>query len=96
MSKKDAYLEKLHAKLDEWNAEIDKLKAKLDAAGAEKRVEYQEQIQNLKQKQKEVEQKMATIRSAGGDAWEDLKKGVESAWDAMESAMKAAKSRFNK
>ncbi len=33
MTDKDAYVQKLHAKLDEWNAEIDKLKAKADKAG---------------------------------------------------------------
>lgn len=32
MTSKDAYVEKLHAKLDEWSADIDKLKAKADAA----------------------------------------------------------------
>ena len=41
MTDKDAYVQKLHAKLDEWNAEIDKLKAKADKAEADSRVEYQ-------------------------------------------------------
>ena len=39
-SQKDQYVQKLHAKLDEWNAEIDKLKAKADKTSAESRVEY--------------------------------------------------------
>ena len=61
MSKKDAYVQKLHAKLDEWNAEIDKLKAKLDAAKADKRAQYQAQIEDLKEKRKTVEQKAEKI-----------------------------------
>jgi hypothetical protein len=32
MPGKDAYVQKLHAKLDKWNAEIDKLKAKANTA----------------------------------------------------------------
>jgi uncharacterized coiled-coil DUF342 family protein len=84
----------MHAKLDEWNAEIDRLKAKLDGAKAEKRIEYREDIENLKAKQKEVEEKIDTLRDAGDDAWEDLKKGVEDAWQSMESAVNAAKNRF--
>ena len=32
MTSKDAYVEKLPAKLDEWSADIDKLKAKADAS----------------------------------------------------------------
>jgi uncharacterized coiled-coil DUF342 family protein len=94
MSNRDAYVEKMHAKLDEWNAEIDRLKAKLDGAKAEKRIEYREDIENLKAKQKEVEEKIDTLRDAGDDAWEDLKKGVEDAWQSMESAVNAAKNRF--
>mgnify|MGYP000238813108 CR=1 FL=1 len=94
MSNRDAYVEKMHAKLDELNAEIDRLKAKLDGAKAEKRIEYQEDIENLKAKQKEVEEKIDTLRDAGDDAWEDIKKGVEDAWQSMESAVNAAKNRF--
>jgi cell division protein FtsB len=30
MDDKDAYVQKLHKRIDEWNAEIDKLKAKAD------------------------------------------------------------------
>jgi hypothetical protein len=37
---------------------------------------------------------MEKLRDAGGDAWEDLKKGVESAWQSMENAVQAAKARF--
>ena len=32
MENKDAYIQKLSARLDEWNAEIDKLRAKADKA----------------------------------------------------------------
>ena len=91
MSSKDAYVQKLHAKLDEWNAEIDKLKAKADKAEAEKRVEYHQQIANLQEKRKDAERKVAEVREA---AWEDLKSGVQGAWESMESAIKSARFRF--
>jgi hypothetical protein len=39
-------------------------------------------------------EKMAEFRSASDDAWRDLRAGMESAWEAMGSAMKAASSRF--
>jgi uncharacterized coiled-coil DUF342 family protein len=94
MTRKDEYVQKLHAKLDEWSAEIDKLKAKADKAGAESRIEYQNQIKNLQQKRREAEKKADELRSAGEGAWEDLKVGVQLAWDSMEEAVKSARSKF--
>jgi len=94
MASKDEYVQKLHAKLDVWNAEIDKLKAKAEKAQAESRVEHQEQIKNLQQKLWEAEKKVAELRNAGEGAWEDLKAGVQLAWDSMEEAVKSARSKF--
>jgi uncharacterized coiled-coil DUF342 family protein len=94
MTDKDAYVQKLHAKLDEWNAEIDKLKAKADNAEAEFRIEYEKEIENLRKRRKEAEIKLTEVRQAGEGAWEDLKSGVQNAWDSMEKALKSAQSRL--
>ena len=94
MPDKDAYVQKLHARLDEWNAEIDRLKAKVDKAEAEARLEYQKEVEILQQRSQEVEKKLAEVRQAGEGAWEDLKSGIQSAWDSMEEALKSARSRF--
>ena len=94
MADKDAYVKKMHAKLDEWNAEIDKLKAKADQAEAESRIEYQNRIEDLRDKRKEAEKKMSQVKEAGEGAWEDLKSGVQNAWDAMDKAVKSARSKF--
>jgi len=94
MAEKDAYVQKMQAKLDEWNAEIDKLKAKAAQAEADSRIEYQKQIQDLQERRQGAENKLAQVRQAGEGAWQDLKTGAQSAWDAMEDALKSARSRF--
>jgi len=94
MEDKDVYIKKMHARLDEWNAEIDKLRAKADKAKAESRIEYQNQIESLRQSRDEAGKKIAELREAGEGAWEDLKSGVQGAWDAMEQAVKSARTRF--
>lgn len=93
MKDKDAYIQKLHARLDEWNADIDRLKAKADKIEAESRLEYQKQIKNLRNKHRKAEQSLAKVREAGEDAWKDLRSGLQVAWDAMEEAIKSARSR---
>jgi len=92
--KRDAYVQKLKAKMDEWNAEIDKIEAKADQAEAESKIEYEKQLEDLRAKRKDVEDKMAELQQAGDGAWEDLKAGIESAWDSLGNALKSAASRF--
>ena len=94
MNMKEAYEQKLQAKLDEWGAEIDKLKAKADNAEADAQLEYYKRIEELRTMQESATNKLAELRDAGDDAWEDLKAGIESAWDSLGSALKSASSRF--
>ena len=94
MSKKEAYEKKLEAQLDEWNAKIDVLKAKAERAGAEAKVDYEETIEDLKQKRSAAKSKLQDLRQAGDDAWEDIKSGVEQAWDEFGNAVKQATDRF--
>ncbi len=92
--KRDAYVQKMKAKMDEWNAEIDKLKAKADQAGAESKIQYEKQLEDLRAKRKDIEDKMAELQQAGDGAWEDLKTGIDSAWDSLGNAVKSAASKF--
>lgn len=94
MKNKEAYIQKLHAKINEWNADIDKLKAKADQVEADSKIEYQKQMQALKGKRDEIEKKVSEISRSGENAWEDLKAGVDLAWEAMSEAIKSATSRF--
>ena len=94
MKNKEAYFQKLHAKMDEWNADIDKLKAKADQFEAESRIEYQKQIEALKNQQDEIRKKLSELSRSGEGAIDDLKTGIDLAWEAMNEAIKSATSRF--
>jgi uncharacterized protein YhaN len=94
MSMKESYQQKLQAQLDEWGAEIDKLKAKADKAEADAKLEYYEQIEDMRVKQETAKDKLAELTAASDDAWEDLKAGVEGAWLALGDAVGNATSRF--
>lgn len=94
MSTKDEYVRKMHSKLDHLNAEIDALAAKADQAKAESRAEYHKQIESLRSKRDHARERMDTLQQSGEGAWEDLKSGVETAWDAVGEAMNSARSRF--
>jgi uncharacterized coiled-coil DUF342 family protein len=77
MEEKQAYQEKMQAQLKDWAAKIDALIAKAEKAGAEKKVEYQEQIQKLQAKKKDAEIKLQELRTAGEETWGDIKVALE-------------------
>ncbi|MFP3983250.1 MAG: coiled coil domain-containing protein [Desulfurivibrionaceae bacterium] len=91
---KGIYEEKLQAQLDEWKAEIDKLKAKADKAEADARIEYYKQIDELRARHEEASEKLADLKAASSDAWEDIRSGVENARVQLDNAMRNAASRF--
>jgi hypothetical protein len=94
MNRKQAYEERLRAELDEWTAKIDVLKAKADKAEAGAKLKYYETIEELQSKQVLARDKLRRLHEASGDAWIDLKKGVESAWSDLGDAVRSATSRF--
>lgn len=94
MSTKDEFVRKMHSQLDRWNAEIDALSARASAAEADARGEYQKQIDALRARRDEARDKLKSLEAAGENAWEDMKAGVELAWDAVSDAVRSAVSRF--
>ena len=94
MELKDAYQDKMNARLREWQAKIDALKARADQAEAEQKIQYYEEIESLRTKQQKVQQKLEELRSAGASAWEEVKAGVEAAWTDLEDAVQRAADKF--
>lgn len=94
MTDKKAYEKKQQARLDEWAAEIDKLKAKAERADAEAKIKLNEEIREAEAMQKKIEDKLAELRSSTGDAWTDIKRGVDEAAESLGSSLRAAASRF--
>ena len=91
---KEAYLEKLKAKVDEWNAQIDKLKAKAAQSKADAKIEIEKRVGDLETQRQAVENKIQQLVQASGPAWEDLKGGVQSAWNKLDEAVRSATEKF--
>jgi len=95
MNDKELYIQKLRAQMDEWNSDIAKLKAKAAGAKADVQIEMNKQIEALDHRMQEVGAKLSELADASEDAWDSVKKGVESAWGSLKSAFGDAASRFN-
>lgn len=94
MEEKTAYQDKYEAKLKEWKAKITQLEAKAEGAKADAKIEYQEQIKLLKEKEKAARSKLEEIKKSGSGAWKDLKSGLDTAGDELKSALDKAVSKF--
>ncbi len=94
MTMKDAYVQKIQARLNAWDSEIEGLRAKAIEANADARIAIEEQIVAVEQQQREAQQKLDELRQSNEDAWGDLKAGAESAWMSLEKAVESAAKRF--
>ena len=94
MSEKDAYERKLQAQLDKWSAEIDRLKAMAEGASADAHIRYHKEIEDLRQQKNAADNKLSELRRASGDAWKDMKSGLDEAWESLANSVKTASARF--
>lgn len=94
MSKKDEYLKKMEAQIDEWSLDIDRLKAHAEKAEAEVKIKYLEDVQQLRERQTAAKKKLSELHAAGEDAWDDVKTGIESSWAELKKGIESATSRF--
>ncbi|PTN13238.1 coiled coil domain-containing protein [Nitrosomonas aestuarii] len=94
MTDKEAYLQKMQAKLDEWDADINALKAKMSGASADAKIELNKQVESLESERNEMKQKYEELKSASGDAWKDMRDGMEAAWSRVADSFKKASDRF--
>lgn len=94
MSDKESYTERMEAHLKELATRIGELKVKADNAKVTARSEYQKQIEELRVKQKELRTKLDKMKGTSGEAWKDLKTGVEKAAQDLRDSLNQAISKF--
>jgi len=96
MSKRDEYVDKLKAQLDQWNTEVATWEAKAQKAQANARIEYDKQLKEVRRQRDQALEQMKKVQAATGDAWVDLVRGADEASARMREAFEKARSHFNK
>lgn len=90
MENRKEYIDKMAARLKEWDDEIIKLEEKVLAAKADVKAEYHKQLMELLNKKDAAQLKLKNIVDARDDAWQELKSGVELSWEILEDSIKNA------
>ena len=81
------YEGKMEARLKEFGAKLDELLAKGDAAKGQ----LSKKVDDLKQKHSELRQKLVSAKQASEGAWQELKPGLDRAWEDLGHAFNEVK-----
>lgn len=87
-------MEKLKAKLDEWNTEIDRLKAKAAESNVDLRNEIETRVADLHYRRQKVEDRMQQLREYGEKAQDDIVDSLQRAWEDFSDALKSVLARY--
>ena len=91
MNQRDAYVEKMKAKLDEWNADIEVLEAKARNARAEARARFEAQVRDMRKQRNDFEEKLQEVRHGGDAALDELRRGLDQAATTLGDSVKRAR-----
>ncbi len=94
MENKESYRKKMQEQLDLWKEEVKKLKKQAEIAGAEAMKNLPDQIKILEQKIKEGSARLKELVDTNEEAFEALREGFDSAWEALSSGVSEARSKF--
>jgi len=86
--------ERLEEQLKEWGVDLEKLKSRANKAKADARTEIDREVSTLRAKLNEAHKNLEELKTTGGAASMEMKKGIESAWAELKRAFDGAKARF--
>ncbi len=95
MYKKEAYQDKLRAQLDDFTSVIARLRVEAEKTQGEMRLNHMAEIEELRGYKKRAETYLDELQHAQGEAWKDMRSGLETARAEMGEALKRAWGRFN-
>lgn len=92
MEKRELYLEKINAQIEQYGAKLSGMRAKAAEVNADMKLEYLSQVEKLEGKRDGLKEKYEQLKESSESTWESLKEGTESAWnDLKESIAKITK-----
>jgi DNA anti-recombination protein RmuC len=91
---KEEFQKSLDARLKELDAEIVKLREKGRDLKDEAKVNWDRKMADLETKRDAARAKLAEVGRSSADAWKDVQKGAQSAWDELDKAFHDASQEF--
>lgn len=87
MEKRDLYLQKINAEVEQYSAKLSGMRGKAAEADADMKLEYLKQMEILEGKRDDLKEKYEQLRKATESSWEDMKEGTENAWNELRKSV---------
>lgn len=91
---KEQYTQEVLSRLAQYNEKLIALDRKIAMLGEQAKAETMEEVANFNRKKEQVSEKFRELQAASGEAYEDLKDGMEKSIEEMDKAYVQAMSRF--
>ena len=91
---KEEFQKKLESQLNELDAKIAKLREKGRDLKDEAKVKRDGKTTELEMKREEARAKLNEVGHSSAEAWKDVQKGAQSAWDELDKSFREASREF--
>jgi hypothetical protein len=91
---KEEFQKKLDTRLKELDAEIAKLREKGRNLKDNAKANWEQKMADLESKRDAASAKLAEVGRSSAEAWKDVQKGAQSAWDELDKAFRDASREF--
>ena len=91
---KEEFQKKLETQLKELDAKIAELREKGRDRKDEAKVKWDQKMTELETKRDAVRAKLAEVGHSSAEAWKDVRKGAQSAWEEWDKAFRDASREF--
>jgi TolA-binding protein len=91
---REEFQKKLEARLNELDGEITKLREQGRDLKDQAKTDWDRKMADLATKQEAARAKLAEVRDSSAEAWKDMQKGAQSAWDELDKAFHDASRKF--
>lgn len=94
MPSQHEYVNRLRQQLEDWDYQLDRLEHRVQDLGNDARDRAKQKLADVRRYRADVEARLKKLESAAGDALEDVRDGLEIAWDGLKTGFLAARSEF--
>ena len=91
---REEFQKKLEAQLTELDAKVAKLREKGGSLKDKAKVNWDQTMVELETKRDAARANLAEVGHSSAEAWKDVKKGAQSAWDELDKAFRDASREF--
>lgn len=88
------FIDKIRSQLEDWNYQLDRLEHRLEDLAHDGQQRARDKIADFKHKRKQLEGRLAELEDTSERAFDDLRDGIELAWDGLKTGFFAARSEF--